>query len=85
MARAASARHPARRFRKRQVALPDGDLLVLLGDRTIEHTAPDGTVKRTWRTDDPDWSRHAIRFGIHEAPPTVKPSGRDASSERPPI
>lgn len=85
MAKPSTARNPRRRFKPRRVPLPDDEQLVLHENGTIEHTDPAGLVKQAWSPNDPDWPRHAIRFGLRPARRTVKPTGRDASSERPPI
>ncbi len=85
MAKSTSTGNPTRRFRPRRITLANGELLVLHRDGTIEHTDAAGAVKQAWSPGDPDWPRHAIRFGLHETRPTVKPTGRDASSERPPV
>ena len=84
MAKMGSASTPARRYRPRRLQLPDGELLVLRGDGVIEHRDAAGAVAQSWSPEDPEWPQRALRFGIHAAPRTVKPSGRDAFDTKPP-
>ena len=58
--RTASGGHP---FRHHEIPLGDGKL-VLDREGSIRNVAADGSVTATWQPDDPDWSRHAIRFGL---------------------
>ncbi len=83
MAKPASTSRPDHRYRARRIQLAEGAILELHGNGTIEHHDPAGEVVEAWRPDDPDWPRHALRFGLRAAPPTVKPSGRDAPTTRP--
>ena len=82
--KAGSRRVPGRRFRPRTVGLAGGETLALDRDGTIEHRDRDGGIKRTWTLDDADWPRPAIRFGLHERPSTVTPSGRSVQGTKPP-
>jgi hypothetical protein len=74
----------ARTYRPRRVALADGEMLALRSDGSIAHLAATGEVTETWSPEDPGWARRAIRFGLHEAPETVHPSGRDVPNRIPP-
>jgi hypothetical protein len=65
-----------RRYRRHELALPDGDMLRLCVDGTIERLAADGSTKRSWPLTDPDWPNQAIRFGLRPQPPTVTPRGQ---------
>lgn len=75
---------PAPAFRARRLSLPNGELLVLGPDGTIEHRDAVGAAVRTWATDDPGWPDQAIRFGIHPSATTVVPRGRDIPGSKPP-
>lgn len=82
MAKAGQAPKSDRRYRPRRLELTDGELLVLRGDGVIEHRDAAGAVAQRWSPEDPEWPQRALRFGIHAAPRTVKPSGRDAFDTR---
>jgi hypothetical protein len=72
----------SRRSRPRTLELPEGERLRLDAGGSITHLAADGTAMRTWSPDDPEWQRVALRFGLHEAPATVAPSGREGIDSR---
>jgi hypothetical protein len=74
----------AREYRPRRIALADGESLALRRDGTINHLARDGTVLESWTPADGGWPQRAIRFGLHETPQTVHPSGRDVPDAKPP-
>jgi hypothetical protein len=80
----ASGRAPARTYKPRRVDLEGGEALVLRADGSIVHRDRDGGATRTWTPDDPEWPRHALRFGLHERQSTTPPSGRYVPGTRPP-
>ena len=84
--RGASARsNPpgGRRHQRRELLLPDGARLVLKADSSIERIPAEGETQ-TWRPDDPEWAGHALRFGLHQQPRTLPPSGRSVEGTKPP-
>ena len=62
-----------RRFRRRELDLAEGGKLVLHTDGSIRQTDDQGETKQTWARDDPEWARHAIRFGLLPQPSTTVP------------
>lgn len=72
-----------RRFRNRRIELAEGGKLALRGDGAITLTDAAGETVGTWVLGDPDWARHAIRFGLQPQPTTVPPQGRQDSTPRP--
>ena len=87
LGRTEPSRTPAarrRRFRRRELELPDGSRLVLNGSGSIDQVAADGEVKQSWAREDPDWARHAIRFGLQPQESTIPPHGRYVRGSRPP-
>jgi len=74
----------ARTYRPRRVPLADGESLALRVDGTIQHLDGAGAVTASWTPDDPAWGSRAIRFGLHESPHTVHPTGRDVPDSKPP-
>jgi hypothetical protein len=74
---------PRRRFKRREIQLADGARLVLDVDGSIRHLDDHGATTRTWKPDDPEWSREAIRFGVHPQVPTVAPHGRRVPGTKP--
>jgi hypothetical protein len=74
---------PNRRFKRRQISLAEGGKLVLLGDGSITLTDAAGAVTGSWATDDPDWARHAIRFGVQARPETTIPEAPRVATPRP--
>jgi hypothetical protein len=72
---------PVRKYKPRQLALGEGDKLVLDATGTIARVAEDGT-RQTWGPGDPEWPRYAIRFGLHAPVATPNPHGRLAMQER---
>jgi hypothetical protein len=78
--------HPAahgRRYKRREIELAEGGKLVLNGDGSISRLDAAGEVTGSWATDDPDWARHGIRFGLRPEPATVAPHGRRTADPRP--
>ncbi len=73
-----------RKFKPRTVTLDDAETLALRADGSIVHRDRDGTTKRSWTQDDPDWARQALRFGLHESTSTATPSGRNVPASKPP-
>jgi hypothetical protein len=67
-------------FRRREIALSDGSALVLHRDGSIAHVGPDRGIVASWHLADPDWERHALRFGITRATTTVAPRPRGAEA-----
>ena len=74
----------ARTYRPRRVPLADGESLALRVDGTIQHLEGAGAVTASWTPDDPAWGSRAIRFGLHQSPQTVHPTGRDVPDSKPP-
>ncbi len=80
------ARAPAgrrRRYKPRELELGDGGRLTLRSDGTIVEV--DGTAQAvgSWTPDDPEWARHAIRFGLRPQDSTVAPHGPSAGTKPP--
>ena len=65
-----------RRYRRHELALPDGGKLRLGVDGTIERLDADGSTERSWTVADSDWPNQAIRFGLRPQPATVTPRGQ---------
>jgi hypothetical protein len=63
------------RFRRREVKLAEGGKLVLKPDGSIEQIDAEGKATGIWLRDNPDWARHAIRFGLQPQSETVVPPG----------
>jgi hypothetical protein len=92
----AKARHPGtgatgpaigqhergRRYRRHELALPDGGRLKLGVDGTIERIDADGSTTRSWPVTDPDWADQAIRFGLRPESPTVTPHAQRFADPR---
>jgi hypothetical protein len=76
---------PDRRFKRRQISLTDGGKLVLLGDGSITHTDAAGETVARWATDDPEWARRAIRFGLQPQPTTTVPDAPRVAEPRPQV
>jgi hypothetical protein len=81
--RTAIARPPTRHYKRRELATVDGGALVLRTDGTIDLLAADHTVVQSWNPEDPEWGRHAFRFGIRVQERTVAPRGPDTGSDKP--
>jgi hypothetical protein len=64
---------PGHRFKRREIELVEGGKLVLHTDGSIGQVDGEGVVKHTWAADDPEWARHAMRFGLLPQPSTVVP------------
>lgn len=73
-----------RRYKRREIQLAEGGTLVLGADGSIAQHDADGTPAHTWTPDDPEWARHAIRFGLYPQDATVAPTGRYLDDMRPP-
>ena len=73
-----------RRYRHRELKLPDGGRLVLRTDGTIARFDDAGTRTASWTAGDPEWQGHAIRFGLHPEPATVAPNSSGVRGTRPP-
>ena len=73
-----------RRFKRRELQLADGGKLVLDADGSIVQLDGDGTRTHAWEPADPEWARHAIRFGLYPQDATVPPTGRYVEGMRPP-
>jgi hypothetical protein len=73
-----------RRYKRREVQLPEGGKLVLGADGSIAQHEADRTLSHTWAPDDPEWARHAIRFGLYPRDATVPPTRRYRDDMRPP-
>jgi hypothetical protein len=71
-----------RRYRRHELALPDGAKLRIGVDGTIVRIDADGSTKGSWAVADPDWPNQAIRFGLHPQAPTVKPRGQRTPDPR---
>jgi hypothetical protein len=71
-----------RRYRPRDLALPDGGTLRLGADGTIARLDADGSNVRSWPPGDPDWPNQAIRFGLRPQPPTVSPHSQRVPDTR---
>lgn len=78
-----SAAPRSRRFRRRELQLPDRGTLVLDVDGSIHQLDERGTTIRTWGPNDPDWPNEALRFGLHAQAPTVAPHGRVPDTKPP--
>jgi len=73
-----------RRYRRREIALPGGEKLVMFVDGTLTRLGADGNREHTWAPGDPEWSRLAIRFGLRVQSETVTPPGRFVEGTKPP-
>ena len=72
------------RPKRRELLLPDNHRLVLGPDRTIVHRDAEGAVVASWSPDDPEWARHALRFGLRPVEPTANPHDRHIRGSKPP-
>ncbi len=72
------------KYRRRALSQPGGGRLVLTTDGTVLLLGADGSREHAWATDDPEWSRMAIRFGLHVESTTISPAGRFVEDTRPP-
>jgi hypothetical protein len=66
-----------RKFKRHEIALGDGGKLVLETDGSIVRLDAAAEATQTWQPEDPDWARHALRFGVRPQAPTVRPDPRD--------
>jgi hypothetical protein len=62
-------------YKRRRLELPEGGALQLDGGGTIERIDAAGVATGKWAPGDPEWARHAIRFGLMTYAPTVAPHG----------
>ncbi len=69
----ARPRSQGRRFKRREVELAEGGKLVLHTDGSIGQLDSQGEAVQAWAMGDPDWPRHAIRFGLLPQPSTTVP------------
>jgi hypothetical protein len=75
---------PSRRFKPRELQLPDGGRLVLNAEGSIAQLDGVGKPTQEWAPGDPEWASHAIRFGLFPQDATVAPTGRYIDDMRPP-
>jgi len=66
-----------RKYKRHEIPLADGGRLVLEADGSIVRLDGAGATSQTWPPEDPDWARHALRFGVRPQSPTAMPLGRD--------
>ena len=71
-----------RRYRRHELALPDGGRLRLGADGTIARLDADGATTQSWLPSDPAWPNQAIRFGLRPQPPTVSPHSQRVPDTR---
>lgn len=64
---------PGHRFKRREIDLVEGGKLALHTDGSISQIDGQGEVVKKWVSDDPEWPRHAIRFGLLLQPATHTP------------
>ena len=72
-----------RRYRRRELSFPDGSRLLLDAYGVISHLNAAGATEHSWAPESPEWARHALRFGLRVAEPTVAPTGRPAAARLP--
>jgi hypothetical protein len=72
-----------RRFRRHELELAEGGKLVLHTDGSISQVDGQGQDVAKWAVDDPDWPRHAIRFGLLPQPSTTTPPDAREGGPRP--
>ncbi len=70
------------RYRRHELALPDGGRLRLAADGAIARLDADGLTIRSWPPGDPDWPNQAIRFGLRPQPRTVSPNSQRVEDTR---
>lgn len=73
-----------RRFKPRELPTPEGGRLVLHVDGVISQLDTTGGTEHVWAPEDPEWARHAIRFGLRVQVSTIPPTGRRVDATRPP-
>ena len=66
------------------LALADGGKLVLHTDGSIAQLDGQGETVAKWAADDPEWPRHAIRFGLIPQPSTTTPPDSRVRGSKPP-
>ena len=69
----AKATSPGHRYKRREIDLAEGGKLVLHTDGSLSQIDGAGEVVQKWAADDPEWPRHAIRFGLLSQPHTQTP------------
>ena len=75
---------PGRRHKTREIDLAEGGKLVLHPDGSISQADGQGEIVKTWPADDPEWPRHALRFGLVPQPSTTTPPDTRERGSRPP-
>jgi hypothetical protein len=74
---------PGHGFRRRELALAEGKL-ILDTDGSISQVNGEGATVGQWAATDPEWPRYAIRFGVLPQPSTsTPPDMRVRGSRRP--
>jgi hypothetical protein len=63
-----------RRFRRRVIELAEGGKLILDADGSISQLNSAGEAVARWASDDVEWPRHAIRFGLLPQDRTTPPA-----------
>ncbi len=61
------------RYKRHEIALAEGGKLVMDSDGSIVRLDGSGKAAQTWQPDDPEWERHALRFGVRPVNRTVAP------------
>jgi hypothetical protein len=74
---------PGRQFKNREIEIAEGVKLVLHADGSISQVDGPGEVVQRWAADDPEWPRHAIRFGLVPQPSTIAPPDSRVRGARP--
>jgi hypothetical protein len=72
------------RYRRREIELTEGGKLVLDSDGSIRQVDAEGVAREAWSPGEPEWARHAIRFGLRPQSQTVAPNSRRARDARTP-
>ena len=78
------ASSPGHRFKRREIELGEDGKLVLHTDGSISQIDGQGAVAGKWPPADPEWPRHAIRFGLLPQPATETPPDQRVKGARPP-
>ena len=71
-------------YRRREIELAEGGKLVLDPDGSIRQVDAEGVAREAWSPGEPEWARHAIRFGLRPQSQTVAPNSRRARDARTP-
>jgi hypothetical protein len=72
-----------RGFRHHEIELAEGGRLILHIDGSISQQDAEGKVVAKWVGEDPEWARHAIRFGLFPQPSTTTPPDTREKGFRP--